>query len=188
MARVVARCYGKGVYFAHKIVSWEIEWMESRLISEGRRGCFVKTRSWFNDEGVQNAVREWLQGHSGDAITGHAIAKVVGEYLDSQRATGVVEEILKFEPGGNWVRARTAQRWLKKLGLIHGRYTKGVYIDGHEREDVVMYRKEVFIPQWQSFQHRQVVFKKDGTWELPTGKLDNFVVCNIRAKINQVQD
>jgi len=43
MAQIVARCFGKGVYFARKVVSWEIEWIGNRSISEGRRGCFVKT-------------------------------------------------------------------------------------------------------------------------------------------------
>jgi len=92
----------------------------------------------------------------------------VGEYLDSQRAATTVEKILQFGPGGNRVRARTARKWLNKLGLIHGRYGKGVYIDGHERENVIFYRKEVFLPRWQEIQRRLVVFKEVGSWERPS--------------------
>ena len=69
----------------------------------------------------------------------------MGDYLDSRHAAKAVDEILQFGPGGNRIRARTARRWLKNLGLIHGRYKKGVYFDGHEREDVVQYRNKVFI-------------------------------------------
>ena len=29
------------------------------------------------------------------------------------------------------------------MGIVHGRYIKGVYFNGHEREDVVRYRNEV---------------------------------------------
>ena len=105
-------------------------------------------------------------------ITAYSLARVVGDYLDSRRAAEVVEEALKFGPGGNRIRARTARRWLKNLDILHGRYTKGVYIDGHEREDVVRYRNEVFLPQWRQHQRRFVVFEEDGSWKPPSGLLE----------------
>ena len=49
MSRTVARCFGKGTYFARRLITWEIEWVTSRSISEGRRGCFVKVKSWPRD-------------------------------------------------------------------------------------------------------------------------------------------
>jgi hypothetical protein len=30
------------------------------------------------------------------------------------------------------------------MGFMFGRYAKGMYVDGHEREDVVAYQKEFF--------------------------------------------
>ena len=39
------------------------------------------------------------------------------------------------------VSVRTASRWLHKLGFEKLSTKKGVYIDGHERSDVVEYRK-----------------------------------------------
>ena len=105
-------------------------------------------------------------------ITAYSLARAVGDYLDSHRTTEVVEEILQFGPGGNRIRARTARRWLKKLGIVHGRYTKGVYFDGHEREDVVRYRNEVFLPLWRQHQRRFVTFEEDGSWKPPLGLLE----------------
>ena len=35
----------------------------------------------------------------------------------------------------------TACKWLHDLGFSPTSYRKGVYIDGHEREDVIQYRK-----------------------------------------------
>ena len=32
MAQIVARCFKRGIYFAHKVVSWEIEWVQNRTI------------------------------------------------------------------------------------------------------------------------------------------------------------
>ena len=37
----------------------------------------------------------------------------------------------------------TAHRWLKRLGFSLHRVQKGVYVDGHEREDVVAARNEL---------------------------------------------
>ena len=64
MALTVARCYGRGIYFARKLISWERTWIASQTIEEGKQGCFQKTSSWFNDEGVMLAVRKWLAGAS----------------------------------------------------------------------------------------------------------------------------
>ena len=58
----ISRSFGKRVYFARKLVEWEGAWMRGRKIPEGTRGCYAKTSSWFNDEGVQMAVREWCAG------------------------------------------------------------------------------------------------------------------------------
>lgn len=58
----VARTFNKGLYFARRVVEWEGTWMRERYIPEGKRGCFSKVFSWFNDEGVQIAVREWCAG------------------------------------------------------------------------------------------------------------------------------
>lgn len=44
----------------------------------------------------------------------------------------------------NWdkeITSRTAYRWLHVLGYVRSRTKKGMYVDGHEREDVVKYRK-----------------------------------------------
>lgn len=52
------------------------------------------------------------------------------------------------------IRIRTARFWLNRMGLRYGRFGKGVFVDGHEREDVVQYRQSIFIPQWQSYRQR----------------------------------
>jgi hypothetical protein len=62
LAHQVARCFKRGWYFARKIITWELTWIKERTIEEGKQGCWAKVKSWFNDEGVQLAVREWLAG------------------------------------------------------------------------------------------------------------------------------
>ena len=70
-------------------------------------------------------------------------------------------------PKSTRIRARTARRWLKKMGFFYKDVKKGVYVDGHEREDVKKYRNEVFIPTWKNASRRFLLFKEDGSWETP---------------------
>ena len=48
------------------------------------------------------------------------------------------------------IRARTARRWLKKKGFSYGEVQKSVYIDRHKWEDVMAYRRDVFLRLWDS--------------------------------------
>ena len=52
----------------------------------------------------------------------------------------------------------TAQRWMKHLGFHAGEVKKGVYVDGHEREDVVKYRNNIFLPQMLALRKRMTVY------------------------------
>ena len=46
----------------------------------------------------------------------------------------------------------TARRWLSKLGWRYGRH-RGMYADGHEREDVVEYR-QAFVHRFEQYERR----------------------------------
>ena len=49
---------------------------------------------------------------------------------------------------------KTAQRYLNAVGYRYTTPAKGQYADGHEREDVVFYREQIFLPQWRKFSER----------------------------------
>lgn len=51
----------------------------------------------------------------------------------------------------------TATRWLLRLDFTWRRDKKGLYVDGHEREDVVKYRQESFLPTMEALQQRSFV-------------------------------
>ena len=53
------------------------------------------------------------------------------------------------------------------MGFDYKTIRKGVYFDGHERQDVREYRDNVFIPRWNELSMRFVRFNEDGTWEIP---------------------
>jgi len=53
------------------------------------------------------------------------------------------------------------------MGFTYGEVRKSVYIDGHEREDVMVDRRDVFLPLWDSLVPRMVKFEADGSWAVP---------------------
>jgi hypothetical protein len=57
---------------------------------------------------------------------------------------------------------RMAQRWLLTLGWRHTRVKKGVYMDDHERPDVVEYRNNVFLPLMASYERHMAQWKPEG--------------------------
>jgi hypothetical protein len=62
----------------------------------------------------------------------------------------------------------TTYLWLRRLGFYKSKSKKGIYVDGHEREDVVKYRQEVFLPLIAELDlyTRQYQEQDNRTWEI----------------------
>ncbi|KAF7327064.1 hypothetical protein MKEN_00281700 [Mycena kentingensis (nom. inval.)] len=76
------------------------------------------------------------------------------------------KEILeKYELDGV-ISIRTARRYLTFMGFSYSHTLKGQYSDGHDREDVVQYRNEVFLPTMQGYEERSWTYHADGTIEV----------------------
>ena len=78
---------------------------------------------------------------------------------------------------------RTARRYLNMLGYRWSTPKKGQYANGHEREDVVYYREQVFLPQWRRIEQRMANWiqndvMKDGP-RIP-GLETEVIVCRVR--------
>ncbi|KIJ48164.1 hypothetical protein M422DRAFT_162848 [Sphaerobolus stellatus SS14] len=56
---------------------------------------------------------------------------------------------------------RTARRWLHTMEYRYGKPSKGMFIDGHERADVVDYRQNVFLSIWAALQERIMLWNRD---------------------------
>ena len=54
----------------------------------------------------------------------------------------------------------TARNYLKELEYKYAEVKKGIYIDGHERDDVVAYRK-IFLERISNFEYRMPTFSDD---------------------------
>lgn len=174
LSQTAAMAFGCGTGLARRIVQWERSWISERKIETGKRGCHEKIKSLFNDEGVLLAVRNAINKTKQEKLTSEVIARAVKEYLQSEAAGNVVQETLNHimechsigAAGSNANLAiryssRTARRWLAKLGFEYRSVRKGVYVDGHEREDVVAYRAE-FLSRLQELKPRIVEWDEEG--------------------------
>ena len=96
------------------------------------RGKHQKYHRLVNDEDVALNLQQWLRKESGS------------NGIDVAHFKQYIEDFIFPEHTGTrkTISIRTANRWLHTLGYRYEGYRKGVYLDGHEREDVVAYRKE----------------------------------------------
>jgi hypothetical protein len=132
---------GKGLHCARRI---------RRLTRQFIKDCAVLpinpygdwNESMLVDEDLCNDINLYLQ-EIGKEIS----AKKLMEFLareDIRSKHGIEKEISEC----------TARRYLNTLGYRWSAPKKGQYADGHEWEDVVYYREQVFLPQWRRIQHR----------------------------------
>ena len=103
------------------------------------------------------------------------LAQEINLYLQEKgkyvKANDIAEYLKKPEVQSRWnlkktISKATCERWMKKLGYRWVKKHRGQYVDGHEREDVVKYRQDVFLPAWYDHESRMRSWDNDGN-EIP---------------------
>lgn len=149
---VVAKSQGHGVYHARNIRTWIHQFLHHGklpLHQYGRfRSCVLEDEDFSQD--IQLHLLEVAKG-------GYVRAQDILDYVEKPE----VQERLGGLGKKSKISLRTAQRWLNKLSWRYGRKRNGMYIDGHECEDVVEYWNR-FIAWWREYEKRMVLFDNDG--------------------------
>lgn len=117
-------------YQSRNVRKWAQFFLEHRSLPHHRQGKHIKADSLIYEEDVASHCRRFLKSQVNDSITGRSFANWVNDKLHLE--TGLPNPVLICE--------RTAIRWLHHLGMDYLKYAKGLYIDGHERPDVIQYR------------------------------------------------
>jgi hypothetical protein len=133
--------------------------------------CFLQTRELPHSKqnGTRSAVLQ-------DEDISREIQAALGDKLKhgSIKATDLVDVVASpkiqedFKNAGidrPTISERTAHRWLGALGWEYGKQKNGMYIDGHEREDVVQYR-DAFVQRFKQYERRFHLWDDNGE-ELP---------------------
>ena len=149
---------GHGPTFAHKIRHWVIEFerqkMDYMALPLTRHGRF-DTRRLF-DEDLSSKIQDFLLQ-----------LRKTKQYF---KAEDIVEFIATPEmqaamgTRATSISKTTAHRWVKRMGWRYRKAANGMYIDGHERSDVVEYRTW-FLEEYSRLERRMRRFRRDGSIE-----------------------
>ncbi|KAJ6522151.1 hypothetical protein B0H19DRAFT_973643 [Mycena capillaripes] len=121
---------GSKTWLGRKIREWTISFCEDKKnLPSHKYGRF--NLSILSDEDIAGDIFLHLE-----SLGKFVSAKVIVGYVASPE----FQARLRIE---RKISIRTAQRWMKKMGYRWRRELKGMYSDGHEREDVVHYRQNV---------------------------------------------
>ena len=92
-----------------------------------------------NDEHLNHTAAEWVRANAFVKGQPNMTAQSFCDWVNSELL--ISSHLPPFFP--REISMRTAVRWLHHLGFKPVSHKKGVYIDGHEREDVVKHRKDL---------------------------------------------
>jgi hypothetical protein len=161
--------YSKGSYKAKQIRIWAKCWIEHGILPKSLQGCHQKIKSIIDDEDVIERSLLFIR-EKGGKVTPKQYQTFVKQELFSQ---------LGIEESKKSISIKTSCVWLRKLGLVPQSKKKGIYFDGHEREDVIEYRKE-FLDKMLIYEKFMPIFEGENMEQqnpllLPNEKLHIFV-------------
>jgi hypothetical protein len=137
---IIARTKGKGSKCARGIRAWAKEYLANGTLGISRRGNHSKTVSPILDEDFKLRLSEYCRAHKQN-FTLHQFKEFVEKVA-----------LPSFGDPGKSITEETARLWLKKLGYRYTSHRKDLYYDGHERDDVVQYRNNVFLPRMAHYE------------------------------------
>ncbi|EXX54095.1 hypothetical protein RirG_237730 [Rhizophagus irregularis DAOM 197198w] len=123
-------------------------WLLNNKLPESRHGKYQKTIRVIDDEDVAERCHIWIRKQNFNT-TPATFKKFVENELFP--AIGIAKE--------KSITIMTTTRWLKVLGYSFQQYRRGIYYDGHEREDILQYRKK-FLEN--IFNHEKYMSKYEG--------------------------
>ncbi|KAJ3004691.1 hypothetical protein NUW54_g4694 [Trametes sanguinea] len=146
---------GSEAYFARRVRTLARHYQIFEQLPVETRGGKSNAHSHLHNESVQAAARDWLTAQPSGTITPRAFQASLNETILPTLIISLPRPICE----------RTARRWLIQLGWRRTVLRKGVYMDGHERPDVVEYRQDTFLPLMAEYERRMCRYEptEDGT-------------------------
>ena len=92
----------------------------------------------FNDESIRLEVSMWVRQNAHKKGAANMTASSFCEWVNNDLLPS--STLPPYFPRA--ISVRTATRWLHRLGFRLTSHKKGAYVDGHERDDVIAYRKD----------------------------------------------
>ena len=168
--QVASILYGRTIknsYKAQQIRSWSNHFLQYRTFPTYSQGQHVKTATVIHDERVQVHLKAWLR----------SIPDI--ERNPQRFAKDLNDQLLREIPNApQSVTEPTSKKWMIFLGFYPTKASKGWFTDGHERDDVVRYRNDVFLPKMESIESQLRKYTKESDYSeciLPDG-IENVII------------
>jgi hypothetical protein len=153
LALIVATGDRKGRWVQDRIMSQEAVWVRTRTFLCSQQGRHPKHLDKLLDEGTILFLRAHI-AESKEGMTSQKLANAIVNFWNVQNiGAGVNENAVR-----KTLDSSTARRYLKKHGFSWKDLSKGLYKDGHEREDVVDYRENKYLPFMSELKPKMVEF------------------------------
>jgi len=144
-----AHALTKGDYLARNLQKWGCAFIaDCEDIPINLYGAW--NESILEDEGLAQEINLHLQG-----IGKYVKAMDIADFLDTP-------EMKRRLNRTKTIHISTAQRWMHKMGYRWTTTPKGQYVDGHEQEDIVAYRQNIFLPKLGEIGANMRTWTKEG--------------------------
>lgn len=148
---VATMSFGRGEFMARHLCKWVRKNLaDHRYMPVNLYGTWKV--SIINDEDFAGDIHNHLQSLGKEYLR----AEDVQEYLNTP-------EMLSKLGHSKTISVQTARKWMNVMGYRYGKEPEGMYIDGHEREDVVAYRQNVFLPLWAELEKQMALGNVDNS-------------------------
>ncbi|PVH69714.1 hypothetical protein DL98DRAFT_379349, partial [Cadophora sp. DSE1049] len=147
---------GNGKTLARKIRALYLYYRTYGFLPLETCGGKQKNRSYLDNEDVFKACRAWLLAQKLATVTPKGFRYALNTQI-MPRLLASAKTSKKSLLG----KTTATYKWLNRLGFHATTEKKGVYVDGHEREDVIEYRQKEFLPQMAYFQSLTTNYEED---------------------------
>lgn len=146
----------RGPWYARRLREWSCTFIEdAENLPLNIYGTWNKSK--LDDEDLQQEIFTHLQS--------------IGKYVCAMDLVRFTEKKAVQRQYGlkKAISLRTAQYWMNRLGYRWTLEPSGQYVDGHEREDVVEFRQNKFLPKWKEIEPKLRAWALDGKDEHDDG-------------------
>ena len=140
--------FDAGAYRAAAIRDWAKQYRIAGQLEAYKQGRHPKIKSLIDDEAVKKACGDYLRSLKPDQRTAAGFCRWFSKEYYVQRFG-----VERVQPLGE----STARAWFKKIRWGMWSKQKGLYVDGHERADVVHYRRQ-FLDAMAPYQKRMETY------------------------------
>lgn len=148
VASILYRKQNHNSYKARCIRGWAAHYLEKGELKKYLQGKNVKTSSIITDENIASLMKSHLRLMKDEDRSPTSFQALLNESLLSE-----------IPNAPRMISIKTATRWMYHLGFQPKKQTKGYYTDNHNRDDVIKYRDEVFLPQMLCYERRMIQYE-----------------------------